>query len=61
MGFQLAISRWGGWLQLIAIGLPIAGRLVILSSCILVGVARFEWAPIWVGFLSGSHFGAFGL
>ena len=27
-----------GWLQLIAIGLPIAGRLVILSSCILVGV-----------------------
>ena len=39
-----------GWLQLIAIGLPIAGHLVILSSCILVGVARSHWSQLGVGF-----------
>ena len=72
---QLPAGAWAGanglsvgfhvvgvsWLQLAAIGSPIVGRLISLSSCILVRVARFEWAPIWVGFLSGSHFGAFGL
>ena len=72
---QLSAGAWAGanglsvgfhvvgvsWLQLVAIGLPIAGRLVILSSCILVGVARFEWTPIWCRVFKWLSFKAFGL
>ena len=48
-GYRRALSRMGvSWLRLVESWSPIAGRLVILSSCILVGLARFKFALILV-------------
>ena len=48
------------WLSLAESWLPIVGRLVILSSCILVGGSPLQMAPIGSEIPIGPHWGPSG-